>query len=481
MRRCALWRPLALAAAAIVQASPALPDEPLAIGRSIFVVADVEGRLGEAPPKRIAINDDVAFQEDITTGDDAKTIIEFRDGSTFEVGPGSVVRIDSFVFNPDEGVSRKAMSVGRGVFRYISGYAAPQQDTQISTSIGTLAIRGSVVSGIVEPDVPTFVYVGEGSAVFTNDAGSADLQPGNSLAVPSRTTPVMRPSAMPPSVVAQALQAIDRRLPPSEFLRRRPSADAAWLRRAGNANLLPIAEQARREAAAARAPGLTAPGGPSRLARDVNLLVEGNRRNLFDGAHPDRTPEQRAFITAADRALPQARNAIARSTVEAGALHRSANLEGTQRVIRGIAAAAPSREVLSRVATTAARSNPAAAAAIKRGAAAAYREPERPRRGGQPAKASAAGSPTSGAAATPRGAERRPARPPPHDTAPLPPVHGRAAAGPSKPSAAVGPPGRARTQVNRAPPGEHATGQPPGRNAPRKEAPGRRPDDQPPR
>ena len=192
----------------------AAADDSVEIGRSVFVVDDVEGQFGDAPAKRITINDDIVFNENITTGTEAKTTIEFRDGSTFEVGPGSVVRIDSFVFNPDEGVSRKALQVGSGVFRYVTAFTTPDQSTQIATPGGTLAIRGSVVSGIVDPETPTFVYVGEGNATFANDAGSADLQPGSAIAVPTRTTPPMRPDAMPPAIAAQALQAIDRRLPP---------------------------------------------------------------------------------------------------------------------------------------------------------------------------------------------------------------------------------------------------------------------------
>ena len=182
-------RCLGLLTALIVFGRPAAADVAVEIGRTVLVVSDVEGQFGDAPAKRIAINDDVVFNEDITTGAEAKTAIEFRDGSTFEVGPGSVVRIDSFVFNPEEGVSRKALQVGSGVFRYVSAFTTADQSAQISTPGGTLAIRGSVISGIVDPETPTFVYVGEGNASFTNDAGSTDLQPGNAIAVPTRTTP----------------------------------------------------------------------------------------------------------------------------------------------------------------------------------------------------------------------------------------------------------------------------------------------------
>jgi len=145
---------LGLFAALIVFGGRAAADVSVEIGRSLFVVSDVEGQFGDAPPKRIAINDDIVFGEDITTGADAKTAIEFRDGSTLEVGPGSAVRIDSFVFNPEETISRKALHVGSGVFRYVSAFTTADQSTQIQTPGGTLAIRGSVISGIVDTETP---------------------------------------------------------------------------------------------------------------------------------------------------------------------------------------------------------------------------------------------------------------------------------------------------------------------------------------
>ena len=198
----------------VVFGARAVADVSVGIGRSVLVISNVEGQFGDTPPKRIAVNDDVVFSEDITTGPEAKTAIEFRDGSTLEVGPGSVVRIDSFVFNPEQSLSKKALQIGSGVFRYVSAFTTTDQNTEISTPGGVLAIRGSVISGIVDPETPTFVYVGEGNARFTNDAGSTDMQAGHAIAVPTRTTPPMRPDAMPAPIAAQALQAIERRLPP---------------------------------------------------------------------------------------------------------------------------------------------------------------------------------------------------------------------------------------------------------------------------
>jgi len=441
-----------LFAALIVFGGRAVADDAVEIGRTVVVVSDVEGQLGDAPAKRIAINDDIVFNEDITTGAEAKTAIEFRDGSTLELGPDAVVRIDSFVFNPEETVSRKALQVGSGVFRYVSGFTSADQSTQISTPGGTLTVRGSVISGIVDPETPTFVYVGEGNASFTNDAGSTDMQAGNAIAVPTRATPPMRPAAMPPAVAAQALQAIERRLPARETLRGRPQPDDAWLRHAGAANLLPVSEQARLGGAVTRARPLPAAAGASPIARELGLLTEGHRRNLFDGSQTSRTPEQEAFIAETRRAMPNAEALLARSALEARALHGSASQAGTALVIRGIAKAAPSPEVVTRVAVAAIHANPAAATQITRYATEAYRGSDRARAVAGIQHAAAASRPalpgTTPSRAAPAALPRpsaNPARPSPQRpvspaSAPRPEPGHPVAARPGEPRATAVPP-----------------------------------------
>src|SRR6185312_5951898 len=302
---------------------------------------EVEGQAGEAPAKQIAGNDDIVFNEDITTGAEAKTIVEFRDGSTFEVGPDAVVRIDSFVFNPEESTSHKTLQVTRGVFRYVSGYVSGDQEAKIVSPSGALAIRGSVASGIVDPDLPDFVYVGEGSATFTNSAGSTTLQPGNAIAVPSATAAPMPPSAMPPPVAAQALAVIERRLPPREALRNRPTANEAWLRRQGAADLVPAADQARRQGGGRPMPRPAAHGS---LAGELGLLTEGNRVGLFHAGGGARTAEQTAFIQRAAREHPQAALFVQRHTGEARVLHTENRAAGTRMVIGNVGPAAQIRQ-----------------------------------------------------------------------------------------------------------------------------------------
>jgi hypothetical protein len=171
---------------------------------------------------------------------------------------------------------------------------------------------------------------------------------------------------MPPAVAAQAQQALERRLPPRAILRGRPQADEAWLRRAGAANLLPVSEQTQRAGALPRGRPLPAGSAASPIGRELGLLAEGHRRGLFDGSQTNRTPEQEAFVAETKRAMPNAGALLARSTLEARNLHGAAGLAGTALVISGIAKAAPSAEVMTRVAVAAIHSNPGAAALITR-------------------------------------------------------------------------------------------------------------------
>jgi hypothetical protein len=354
--------------------TPAAADTaPLQIGRSIFIANQVDGKFGDAPEQHVKVNDDIVFEEDITTGSDAKAILEFRDGSTFEIGPDAAVRIDSFVFNPEESTSHKTIQVTRGVFRYVSAYVAGDQETKIATPSGQMGIRGSVAAGVVDPAVPDFIYLGEGNATFTNSAGSSTLQPGNSIAVPSATTPPMAGDAMPAPIAAQALQAIEKRLPPRNAIANRPPADDAWLKRAGSADLVPAAEQQRAAASAATNRPLPTATGTGVMAGELGLLTEANRLNMFNGRQGARTPEQTAFMARVARENPGATAAMRRFNDNARVMHTANITAGNALVMRGVGHAAPSAEVMRRVTEASVRANPAAAAAIRQHASQSYR------------------------------------------------------------------------------------------------------------
>jgi len=172
------------------------------------------------------------------------------------------------------------------------------------------------------------------------------------------------------------LQAIDTRLPPRMALANRPVADDAWLKRAGAADLVPVAEQQRVAAGAAARPLPTA-RGPSGIAGELGLLAEANRVNLFDGRQRTRTPEQTAFLARATRDNPNASVTLRRFTTEARVMHSANVTAGTAFVVRGVGHAAPSAEVMRRVTAASVRANPGAAALITHHATDSYHGPDR--------------------------------------------------------------------------------------------------------
>ena len=304
------WIATSAVAAAIAAAAPhgasLAGDQPqIDIGRSVVIVNLVKGQYGSQAPKELKINDDIVFQEDIFTGSQAKTVIEFRDGSTFELGANAVARIDSFIYNPRENTSHKTLSITSGAFRYLSGSTVRDQDTKIATSSGTLGIRGSIVSGIVAPEVPVFLHVTEGNADFTNDAGGTDLHPGSSIAVPSKHTKPMRPDLMPCPVALQALKVIAMQLPPDQALRERPPPDKNLLRKLAKLNKMSVSEQRKQQANAPSGGPAAATSGPE-VGDSLRLLQEAAGYGSLDGSKKVLSEKEKAFIARILRDNPDA-------------------------------------------------------------------------------------------------------------------------------------------------------------------------------
>ena len=197
-RRITLAITAALAAAGFILAEqPVRAAAPLHVGHAVRVVNEVECEIPQLPRHRMVEAEKVFFDEHVFTTEAAKAVLQFRDGSTLEIGPDARVTVDEMVFNPKQGRSGKVMTVLRGTFRYASAYRAPDSNVTIRTPSGSIGIRGSVVSGIVHSQVPVFVHVASGQAVFENDGGQVDLAAGNTIAVLERQTAPMNPQWMP--------------------------------------------------------------------------------------------------------------------------------------------------------------------------------------------------------------------------------------------------------------------------------------------
>jgi hypothetical protein len=89
--------------------------------------------IGQGAP---VVTDDL-FNTDVS----GRTNLRFLDQSILDIGPGSDVRIDRFVYNPNRTTGGASISLVKGVLRYNSR-GAPDGAVQIRTPNSTLGIRG---------------------------------------------------------------------------------------------------------------------------------------------------------------------------------------------------------------------------------------------------------------------------------------------------------------------------------------------------
>jgi hypothetical protein len=89
----------------------------------------------------LAAGSGVHASETVRTGSAGQAGLRFLDSSNLTVGPGSSVRLDKFVYDPNRGTGGVALDATRGAFRFSTG-GQNRGEVKIKTPSGTLGIRG---------------------------------------------------------------------------------------------------------------------------------------------------------------------------------------------------------------------------------------------------------------------------------------------------------------------------------------------------
>lgn len=151
----------------------------------------------------------VTYNEQITTEADSAAIIQFDDQSTLNIGPGSKVVLDDFVYDPS---SKTPL---HGVVRVLDGALSfigskPQKDLAFATTAGTIGIRGTVFGMKVQGGT-TGVEVVQGVVAVGNGAGSRTLTDGQYASLSTGQPPTLAP---PPPEFRAAINKIEGLLGP---------------------------------------------------------------------------------------------------------------------------------------------------------------------------------------------------------------------------------------------------------------------------
>jgi hypothetical protein len=115
----------------------------------------------EEPAATLAVNSRLLSRDLLQTSAKGRVDLLFEDGSRLDIGPGSVVTLDDYVYKPGSGGAQATFSMTKGMMRFTSGDV--QRDRLIiRTPTATMGVRGTAFMVAVLPNGTTRVEVQAG-------------------------------------------------------------------------------------------------------------------------------------------------------------------------------------------------------------------------------------------------------------------------------------------------------------------------------
>lgn len=203
----ALALPSTLAACLMTAAAWAADDRPRVGG-----VEQLEREATatyEADTRQLAVEDAVFFQDLLETSVRARLAVTLEDGTALTLGEKASLRIDEFVYQPDDDTGGLSLSVLEGAFLFVGGETENREQSRvkINTPVGTLGVRGTTVWG-GRIDGSFGVLVTEGRVTVRNTAGEVDLGPGEGTMIDAMDSAPAAPKKWPEEKVRRALQTV---------------------------------------------------------------------------------------------------------------------------------------------------------------------------------------------------------------------------------------------------------------------------------
>jgi hypothetical protein len=192
----------ALIAAACLIGAPIVAQADAPVG----VAGAVNPRTESTPPgqqtRTVMVGAQMLMNERVVTGPQGSTQLVFNDHSTLTIGPSSEVVIDQFVYNPTDGSGRMAVSLGKGVMRFVGGELSHKGNATITTPSATVGIRGGIVMMRVRgPETAVINLFGNSNVTATRcTAGACTvsiLRPGFGTTVSDASSPPAAPFLVP--------------------------------------------------------------------------------------------------------------------------------------------------------------------------------------------------------------------------------------------------------------------------------------------
>lgn len=200
---------LAAFALSLSLATPALAADAIGEVRDLSGDARATGPGGD---RTLDDGDDIFLGDEIATEDDAQLEIEFNDDTEFQIGGGSRLTIDEFVYSGGAN-DQFGASLLAGTMRFVSGAVAGRSADamRVSTPIATIGVRGTTAAVKLEGVGGQFALLesekgGATAIMVSNTAGSVVVDQ------PNFATTVAGPGVAPTPPEPLSRNAIDNLL-----------------------------------------------------------------------------------------------------------------------------------------------------------------------------------------------------------------------------------------------------------------------------
>lgn len=161
---------------------------------------------GAAVNRKGSIGQPVYLNDEIKTSESGKAQILLKDQSVFNIGPNSTLVIDKFIYDPQK--SSMNVSIQKGAFKFVSGKIANSSDEAMKVQLpnATIAIRGTGVAGVVQPNGSATVMLLHGVVdVISSSSNSTSTLSKSGWGVQINPAGIISPPAPIPADVSRNL------------------------------------------------------------------------------------------------------------------------------------------------------------------------------------------------------------------------------------------------------------------------------------
>ena len=131
------------------------------IGTTAAVNQDTMGTPPNQSTRTLFVGTNVMSRERVQTSELGRTQLVFLDESSLNIGPGSDLILDEFVYDRGTDAGQLALTLGKGLMRYVGGKISKSGNVSVTTSHATIGVRGGIFDMIRGPYTMNGVSIGD--------------------------------------------------------------------------------------------------------------------------------------------------------------------------------------------------------------------------------------------------------------------------------------------------------------------------------